>query len=94
MDEEEEETVVATDGAIVPSGRPPSELPEDYLALPTDDPGLPNLFSYIDDQGVVLPIDDEEAEDRAIDEDEKAETPQKNPVFDKYVDTQLLVTEE
>ena len=39
-------------------------------------------------------VDDDEAEEKAVDDDEKGATPQKNPVFDKYVDTQLLVAEE
>ena len=38
--------------------------------------------------------DDDEAEGKAADEDDMAETPQKNPAFDKYVDAQLLVADE
>ena len=34
---------------------------------------------------------DKEDEDFDEEDEEKATTPQKNPVFDKYVDTQLLV---
>ena len=35
--------------------------------------------------------DQEENEDEKDEDDDKMDTPQKNPVFDKYVDTQLLV---